>query len=196
MEDACAYGWNIMSGSFSWPDFRARLDAELDRLEAVYRKGLTGAGVTIHDCRAVIEDAHTVRLDDGAAVTAKHILIATGGRPFLPEAAQRAGALTSNDIFKFEALPKSVLIVGGGFIACEFACILNGMGVAVTQFYRGEQILRGFDGEARGHIAEHMREAGIDLHVGCDVIETEAAEGGIIGLVREGDRIRIDASVS
>ncbi|MCB2116510.1 MAG: glutathione-disulfide reductase [Rhodobacteraceae bacterium] len=171
MEDARAYGWDVTAGGFDWTVFRTKLDAELDRLERVYRAGLDGAGVTIQDCRATIEDAHTVRLADGGTVTAKHILIATGGRPFLPEIAASAGALTSNDIFKLEALPDSVLIVGGGFIACEFACILNGMGVKVTQFYRGEQILRGFDGEARGHIAEHMREAGIDLHVGTDVME-------------------------
>lgn len=178
MEDARVYGWNVTAGDFDWKGFRAKLDAELDRLEGVYRAGLTGANVTIHDCRAVVEDAHRVKLATGESFTAKHILIATGGRPFVPQMAAAAGAMTSNDIFKMDALPKSVLIVGGGFIACEFACILNGMGVKVTQFYRGEQILRGFDGEARGHIAEHMRDAGINLHVGTDVIEMKSADGG------------------
>ena len=178
MEDARSYGWQITAGEFDWTAFRAKLDAELDRLEGVYRSGLTNAKVTIHDCRATVEDAHTVRLSTGETVTTKHILIATGGRPFLPELAEKAGALTSNDIFKLETLPKSVLIVGGGFIACEFACILNGMGVEVTQFYRGEQILRGFDGEARGHIAEHMRDSGINLHVGTDVIEMKQVDAG------------------
>lgn len=177
-EDARAYGWDVTVGGFDWTAFRTKLDAELDRLEGVYRAGLTGAKVTIHDCRATVEDAHTVRLATGEAFTAKHILIATGGRPFVPDMAAEAGAMTSNDIFKLDALPKSILIVGGGFIACEFACILNGMGVDVTQFYRGEQILRGFDGEARGHIAEHMRDAGINLHLGTDVIEMKPVEGG------------------
>ncbi|MCV2865427.1 glutathione-disulfide reductase [Defluviimonas sp. WL0075] len=171
MEDARAYGWDVSNGGFDWPSFRAKLDAELDRLEAVYRRGLVNAGVTIHDDRAVLEDAHTVRLAGGARFTAKHILIATGGFPAVPEPARAAGVMTSNDVFKLDRLPKSILIVGGGFIACEFACILNGMGVEVTQFYRGEQILRGFDGEARGHIAELMRESGVNLHVGTDVIE-------------------------
>ncbi|PKP75334.1 MAG: glutathione-disulfide reductase [Alphaproteobacteria bacterium HGW-Alphaproteobacteria-6] len=178
VEDARAYGWEVTAGNFDWTAFRAKLDTELDRLEAAYRAGLNGAKVTIHDCRATLEDAHTVRLTDGGRVTAKHVLIATGGRPFLPPIAAEAGAMTSNDIFLMERLPRSVLIVGGGFIACEFACILNGMGVAVTQFYRGEQILRGFDGEARGHIAEHMREAGVNLHLGTEVIEMTRVEGG------------------
>lgn len=178
MADARAYGWDVAAKGFDWRVFRGKLDSELDRLEAAYRAGLDGAGVTVYDTRAVLEDAHTVRLADGGRVSAKHILVATGGHPAVPEAAARAGVLTSNDIFKLDALPGSVLIVGGGFIACEFACILNGMGVKVTQFYRGEQILRGFDGEARGHIADHMREAGIDLHLGCDVLELEPAPGG------------------
>ena len=178
MEDARAYGWDVTVGGFDWTAFRAKLDAELDRLEGVYRAGLTGANVTIHDCRVVVEDAHRVKLATGESFTAKHILIATGGHPFVPEDARGLGVMTSNDIFKLDTLPKSILIVGGGFIACEFACILNGMGVEVTQFYRGEQILRGFDGEARGHIAEHMRDAGINLHVGTDVIEMKTVNGG------------------
>jgi len=178
IEDARSYGWNVHAGDFDWGQFRAKLDAELDRLEAAYRGGLTRAGVTIHDARAVIEDAHTVRLATGERFTARHILVSTGGRPSVPEKAAAAGVMTSNDIFKMDHLPKSVLIVGGGFIACEFACILNGLGVEVTQFYRGEQILRGFDGEARGHVAELMREAGVNLHVGTDVIALRNEPGG------------------
>lgn len=178
MADARAYGWDVAPGGFDWTAFRAKLDVELDRLEGVYLAGLVKAGVTIHDDRAVIEDAHTVRLASGARFTAKHILIATGGQPSVPEAARAVGVMTSNEIFKMDRLPKSVLIVGGGFIACEFACILNGMGVEVTQFYRGEQILRGFDGEARGHVAEQMREGGVNLHLGTDVMEMRAAAGG------------------
>ncbi|GAB4386626.1 glutathione-disulfide reductase [Albidovulum sp.] len=178
MAEARAYGWSVEADGFDWTAFRGKLDAELDRLEAVYRSGLATAGVSVHDGRATVEDAHTVRLAGGETVTAKHILIATGGRPFLPPPAVAAGALSSNDIFRLEQLPKSVLIVGGGFIACEFACILNGMGVEVSQYYRGEQILRGFDGEARGHVAEAMRDQGIDLHVGTDVTAMEPAGEG------------------
>ena len=178
MADAGAYGWQVQPGGFDWTVFRTKLDAELDRLEAAYRGGLKTAGVTVFDMRATVADAHSVRLADGRVVTAKHILIATGGRPSVPEAAARAGAMTSNDIFKMDTLPKSVLIAGGGFIACEFACILNGMGVEVTQFYRGSQILRGFDDEARGHIADHMRGAGVMLLTEADVAEMKPAEGG------------------
>jgi glutathione reductase (NADPH) len=177
-EDARAYGWQAEAGPFDWTVFRGRLDAELDRLEAAYRAGLDTAGVTVFDMRATVVDPHRVALADGRSVSAKHILIATGGRPSVPPTAAAAGAQTSNDIFKWDSLPKSVLIVGGGFIACEFACILNGLGVAVTQFYRGEQILRGFDGEARGHVAELMRDQGVNLHVGTDVIEMKAVQGG------------------
>jgi glutathione reductase (NADPH) len=180
MEDARSYGWDVTATGFHWQAFRTKLDAELDRLEAAYRSGLTNAGVTIHDCRAVVEDAHTVRLASGEAVRAKHILIATGGHPFVPEVSDGVEVLTSNDIFKLDALPASVLIVGGGFIACEFACILNGLGVNVTQFYRGAQILRGFDGEARGHVAEMMREGGVNLHVGTDVLEMKRVESGTL----------------
>lgn len=178
LSEARAYGWDVTVGGFDWPRFRTRLDAELDRLEAAYRGGLDAAGVTVFDARATVEDAHTVRLAGGERVSARHILVATGGRPFVPDTAAGAGVLTSNDIFRLDTLPGSVLIVGGGFIACEFACILNGMGVKVTQFYRGEQILRGFDGEARGLVAEQMRAAGIDLRVGCDVMAMEPVPGG------------------
>ena len=179
MADAATYGWQVTAGGFDWPTFRGKLDAELDRLEAAYRGGLKSAGVTVFDCRATLADAHTVLLADGRKIRAKHILIATGGRPSLPEAAVRAGAMSSNDIFLLDALPRSILIVGGGYIACEFACILNGLGVEVTQFYRGEQILRGFDDEARTHVATHMRAAGINLLTGADVAEMRPAEGGV-----------------
>ena len=176
--DAAAYGWAVQPGTFDWTIFRGKLDAELDRLEAAYRGGLRSAGVTVFDMRATVADPHRVRLADGREVTAKHILIATGGRPSVPDAAARVGAMTSNDIFLLDRLPRSVLIVGGGFIACEFACILAGLGVQVTQFYRGPQILRGFDDEARSHVADHMRAAGVDLRTGTDVAELTPVAGG------------------
>ncbi len=179
IEDARTYGWDVRSEGFDWPTFQGRLHAELARLEAAYRQTLKAAGVTVFDQRAVIEDAHTVRLADGQRVTAAHILVATGGRPMVPEAAGIAPVLTSNDIFDLPHLPKSMLIVGGGYIASEFSCILNGLGVAVTQFYRGAQILRGFDDEARGHVAEAMRAGGIDLHLGTDVIAMTEVQRGL-----------------
>ena len=178
-DDARAYGWDVQNGDFNWPQFRGKLDAELDRLENVYRTNLGKAGVEIFDARAVLEDAHTVKLSTGQSFTAKHILVATGGAPFKPDLPGIEHAITSNDVFKFEALPKSVLVVGGGFIACEMACILNGLGVKTTQFYRGAQILRGFDDEARGRVAGLMIERGVNLHVGTDVLSIEKSDAGL-----------------
>ncbi|WP_226779184.1 glutathione-disulfide reductase [Oceaniglobus trochenteri] len=179
VEDGKAYGWDIRQHGFDWGQFRPHLHAELDRLEAAYRRNAQNAGVTIFDSRAVLDDAHTVRLADGKTVTAKHILVATGGQPFVPDFPGSELAITSNDIFLVDELPKSILIVGGGYIACEFACILNGLGVEVTQFYRGAQILNGFDEEVRGHIGELIMDSGVSLHLGCDVIEMEQQDEGI-----------------
>jgi glutathione reductase (NADPH) len=178
-EEARAYGWQTGAARFDWSAFRARLDTELDRLEAAYRGGLKGANVQVHDCRAVLEDAHSVRLATGELVRAKTILVATGGRPFVPEFPGSEHVLSSNDIFKLDALPKTVLIVGGGFIACEFACILNGLGVAVTQYYRGTQVLRGFDDEARDHVSGLMCAGGVDLQLGADVRVIERVADGL-----------------
>ncbi|MFP7571302.1 FAD-dependent oxidoreductase [Marivita sp. S2033] len=169
--EAASYGWNMTAGQFDWPAFSKRLNAELDRLEGVYRKLLSGSGVTTYDARARLKDPHTVTLSTGETVTAKHILIATGGRPMRPEMDNADLGIVSDDIFHLKELPKSILIVGGGYIACEFACILNGLGVEVTQYYRGAQILRGFDEEARGLIANSMCENGIDLHTGTNIVE-------------------------
>ena len=193
--DAAAYGWQVTRGDFDWTAFREKLDAELDRLEAAYRGGLSNAGVTVHDQRAVIEDAHSVRLEDGTRISAKHILVATGGRPFVPEFEGAEHVLTSNDIFKLDALPGRVLIVGGGFIACEFACILNGLGVRTTQYYRGAQVLRGFDDEARGLVAERMQESGIDLHVGTEVAWIRKEEDGLRVRASTGREEMFDAVV-
>jgi glutathione reductase (NADPH) len=185
-EEARAYGWTVPEASFDWPAFRSHLNAELDRLEAAYRTTLTNAGVTIHDTRAVLVDPHRVRLASGKEITAKHILIATGGRPFVPEIEGAGLAVTSNEMFHLESLPKRALIVGGGYIASEFACILNGLGVEVSQIYRGAQILRGFDDEARGHVSTAMQANGITIHCGTDVMRLERTEGGIRAITTDG----------
>ncbi|MBF9035513.1 FAD-dependent oxidoreductase [Rhodobacterales bacterium HKCCE2091] len=169
--DARAYGWELGETAFDWSAFSGKLRTELDRLEGVYRGLLDGSGVEIFDQRAKLADAHTVELADGTTKTAKHILVATGGRPVRPDVPNAHLGMVSDDIFLLETLPKSILIVGGGYIACEFACILNGLGVQVTQYYRGAQILRGFDGEARGLVADMMRGQGIDLHCGTNIVE-------------------------
>ena len=182
--DAQAYGWDIQPGAFDWGIFRGKLHAELDRLEGIYRSILKNNGVESFDLRARVADAHTVELADGTRKTAKHILVATGGRPVVPELPGSDLAITSNEIFHLEKLPETMLIVGGGYIACEFAGIMNGLGVKTTQFYRGAQILRGFDDEARGLISEEMCQNGIDVHLGTNVLE----------MAKDGDKIRVKAT--
>ena len=179
VEDAQSYGWDIQPGEFSWDKFRGKLYAELDRLENIYRGILKNNGVETYDLRAKLVDPHTVELSDGTKKSAKHILIATGGRPVKPELPGAELGITSNDIFHLEKLPESILIIGGGYIACEFAGIMNGMGVKTTQYYRGAQILRGFDDEARGLVSEEMCQRGVDLHLGTNILEMR----------QEGDKI-------
>ncbi len=169
-DTARRYGWDIPDGRFDWQAFSGHLNGELDRLEGIYRSLLANSGVQTFDARAILRDPHTVELSDGTVKTAKHILIATGGSPVRPDMPGAERGIVSDDIFHLPELPKSMLIVGGGYIACEFACILSGLGVQVTQYYRGAQILRGFDEEARGLIAESMRERGIALHTGTNIV--------------------------
>jgi glutathione reductase (NADPH) len=192
MSNARAYGWDVTVGGFDWPRFRATLEMELDRLEAAYRNTLATAGVTIHDARAVLVDAHTVRLASGEVFQAKHILVATGGRPFVPDIPGAELAVTSNEMFHLPELPKRALVVGGGYIASEFACILNGLGVEVCQYYRGAQILRGFDDEARGHVATAMQINGIMIHCGTDVMRLEKSDGGIVAVATDGSSREFD----
>jgi len=191
-EEAEAYGWQIKAMGFDWRTFRSRLEAELDRLEGAYRNTLKTAGVTVHDTRATIVDAHRVRLATGEEFTTKHILVATGGWPFVPEFPGSDLAVTSNEMFHLDALPKRALVVGGGYIASEFACILNGLGVAVSQYYRGAQILRGFDDEARGHVANAMRTQGIDIHCGTDVMRLEKTGAGVRAVATDGTEREFD----
>jgi len=178
IREAGEYGWTVHAGGFDWHAFRSKLQAELDRLEGVYRKILSGNEVDTFDARATVVDAHTVRLGSGEEKSAKHILVAVGGHPIKPDMPGADHGLTSNEIFHLDELPRSILIVGGGYIACEFACILNGLGVQVTQYYRGAQVLRGFDEEARGLVANEMIQSGIDLQLGTNILEMEPAEGG------------------
>lgn len=177
-EDAQSYGWTVHAGEFDWDVFKTKLNAELDRLEGVYRKLLNSNGVTTYDARAVLTDPHTVELSSGERFTAKHILVATGGHPMRPDLPGAEHGLVSDDMFNLEKLPASLLIVGGGYIACEFAGIMNGLGVEVCQYYRGAQILRGFDEEARGLVAEEMIQNGIDLRLGTNILEMTPVEGG------------------
>ena len=190
--EAGAYGWDVTLGDFDWNRFKGTLHAELDRLEAIYRRLLANAGVETFDARATVKDAHTVVLSTGEEKTAKHILVATGGRPTRPDIANADAGIVSDDLFDLPELPKSMLIVGGGYIASEFAGVMNGLGVKVTQFYRGEQILRGFDNEARTLVAEQMVEKGIDLQLGTNIAEMEKRDGGVWVKSTSGDEALFD----
>jgi glutathione reductase (NADPH) len=177
--DAQAYGWEASIGAFNWPQFQTKLHAELDRLEGVYQSILKNNEVTSYNSRASLVDAHTVTLADGRQVTAKTILLAMGGRPIKPAITGSEFAITSNELFHLENLPKRLLIIGGGYIASEFSCVLNGMGVAVTQYYRGKQILRGFDDETRQHVASEMQANGVNLKLGMNAESLEKVNGQI-----------------
>ncbi|WP_375690417.1 glutathione-disulfide reductase [Pseudooceanicola sp. LIPI14-2-Ac024] len=192
VEDARSYGWDIGDPSFDWTAFRTKLEAELDRLEGIYRSLLKNSGVTSYDARARLKDAHTVELSSGETVTAKHILIATGGRPVPADIPGAELAISSNEVFHLDELPKRILVVGGGYIACEFACIFNGLGSDVTQFYRGAQILRGFDGEARGLVADEMEQKGIAIHCGTNILEMSRDDDGIRVKATNGSEAHFD----
>ena len=193
--EAREYGWDIEMGRFDWPRFRARLRAELDRLEGIYRTNLQRPGVEIFDQRAVVRGPHSVELADGRSFSAEHILVATGGTAFVPDVPGRDLVWTSHDVFLMETLPRRALIVGGGYIACEFACIFNGLGVETSQYYRGAQVLRGFDDEARGHVAELIRRQGVNLHVGTDVERMEKRADGIWVKATDGREATFDAVI-
>jgi glutathione reductase (NADPH) len=163
-EDAAGFGWSVSTPSFDWPTLIANKDAEITRLEGLYRSGLERTGVTILQARAELADAHTLTLQPGdRRITAKIILVATGGHPTLLEVPGAGHAITSNEAFHLESLPKSILIAGGGYIAVEFASIFNGLGVETTLVYRAPKILRGFDEELRDHLSEELQKRGIDV---------------------------------
>ena len=178
LEDAFAFGWSAKNGCFDWQKFRKKLHLELDRLETVYRNLLRNAGVDTYDQRAQLLDQNTVVIGE-KKLTARTILIATGGRPFRPDIPGIENALVSDDIFNLEKLPKSMAIIGGGYIACEMASIMNGFGVNTKLIYRGDQILRGFDKEIRDHVAEEMAKNGISIALNEDVTKINVTAEGL-----------------
>ena len=170
IEDAAGFGWTIPSASFDWPTLIANKDKEIARLEAAYTSNVEKSGARVVKTRAVFEDAHTLRLATGEAVRAKYVLIATGGAPnHGPAIPGIEHVISSNEVFHLAALPKRILIQGGGYIALEFACIFAGFGCDVTVVYRGENVLRGFDEDVRAHVRSEMEKDGITILTGCTV---------------------------
>jgi glutathione reductase (NADPH) len=168
IEDAAGYGWTIEHARFDWPRLIANKDREIARLEAVYRDLLAMAKVTLVEGRARFLDPHAVEVA-GKRITAERILIANGAHPVRPEGFTAENSITSNEAFQLEKLPHRIAILGGGYIAVEFAGIFNGLGSHVTQLYRGEQILRGFDDDLRHGLATELKHAGIDLMLNARV---------------------------
>ena len=170
LEDAAGFGWTIPSASFDWPTLVANKDKEIARLEAAYITNVEKSGARIVKTRAVLEGAHRLRLATGETVAAKYVLIATGGAP--NHGAMIPGiehVISSNEAFNLKKLPKRILIQGGGYIALEFACIFAGYGSDVTVVYRGDNILRGFDGDVRAHLRGELEKEGITILTGCTV---------------------------
>ncbi len=157
-EDAIGFGWTTDKVSFDWATLVENKDREIDRLNKAYIRNLEGAGAELILERATVEDANTVRLASGRKVTARYILIATGATPFVPRHLPgHELAITSNEAFHLERLPSRIVIVGGGYIAVEFAGIFSGLGVETVLVCRGAQILRGFDDDIRNHLAGEMK---------------------------------------
>jgi glutathione reductase (NADPH) len=174
IDDAAGFGWSIPDASFDWATMVANKDKEIARLEGIYASNVEKAGVRIVKSRAVIEDAHTLHLASGETLTARYILIATGGMPnHGPAIPGIEHVISSNEAFHLKELPRRVVIQGGGYIALEFAGIFAGFGSDVTVVYRGDNILRGFDEDVRAHVRAEMEMAGITILTGCTITSIE-----------------------
>lgn len=191
-EDAKAYGWDVERRGFSWKTLIANKDKEITRLNEVYDRILHQAGVKLYAGRATIVDPHTVEVN-GERITAKYILVATGGRPRMPIGHGADLAMTSDDIFHAEQMPRNILIVGGGYIATEFAGIMHGLGAKVTQVYRGHLFLRGFDLDVREAVADEMFKKKIDLRFDTTVDKLEKKGNRIIATLNHGEPVHCDA---
>lgn len=185
VEDAAGYGWSYAPGSFSWPTLIEAKNKEIARLNAVYIALLEKSGVRLYNGRATVADAHTVDVS-GQRISARHIAIATGARPMLPAVHGIEHAITSDEALDLVRLPKTIAVVGGGYIAVEFAGIFNGLGAQVDLWHRGKQILRGFDDDVRNALASTMTTQGVSIRTETSVLGLEKHRDGTIELLLEG----------
>jgi glutathione reductase (NADPH) len=194
-EEAAGYGWQVEGHpTLDWATLKARRAQEISRLNSIYRGLLDKAGVHILQDWAQLTDAHTVQLaGSGQRVSARHILVATGGRPHVPNIPGRELVITSNDMFDLEPLPKRLLVVGGGYIASEFASIFQGLGAQVTQLYRGTRILRGFDAEIASFVATEMQKKGVQLRLQADITAVRRGSTGLRATLQNGEVLEADA---
>ena len=193
-EDAEGYGWTVPQPVFHWPSLTANVEREVTRLEAAYTNTLERYNVAVAKSRAVLEDAHTVRLlSTGGRVRAETILIATGAWPhYGPNIPGLEHVISSNEAFHLSELPNRIVIQGGGYIAVEFACIFAGLGSSVTLVYRGQNILRGFDDDVREHLRNEMRNRGITVTCGHTVTGIEKSGDELVTLLSDGSTVIAD----
>jgi glutathione reductase (NADPH) len=192
-EDAEGYGWTVKTPHFEWATLIANKDTEIKRLEGIYRRNVEGSGGKIFDTRATLADAHTVVLADGGRkVTADKILIATGGHPVKPDIPGIEHAITSNEAFHLKEMPASILIVGGGYIAVEFAGIFDGLGAETTLVYRGEKVLRGFDEDLRDGLMAELFKREIDVRVNTNVASIEKNRGDYTVTLTDGSTLDVE----
>lgn len=193
--EAAGFGWDLAPARLDWARLKANRAREISRLNSVYEQLLTGAGVEIVSGWAQVVDGHTVhvQLPSGTRdFSARHILIATGGTPSVPDFPGREHVVTSDSTFDLDPFPSRLVVVGGGYIACEFASIFNGLGARVSQLYRGEQVLRGFDGDVRHFLAQEMRKTGVDLRLQTDVASVAKSATGLQVTLTGGEVLQAD----
>jgi glutathione reductase (NADPH) len=187
------YGWTVEGASFDWTAFLAEKDKEIARLSGIYVRNLQNAGAELVHTRCTVVDAHTVESPEKGRATAERILIATGGRPWMPKDLPGVEhAITSNEAFHLKELPKRIVIAGGGYIAIEFAGIFNGLGVETTLVHRGPNLLRGFDDDVRAHIAEEMEKRGIKVILGAQHKAIEKTGSGYVSHFTNGHHCESD----
>ncbi|WP_296267589.1 glutathione-disulfide reductase [Pseudomonas sp. UBA6562] len=177
LEQAAGYGWSLEEGHFDWGTLISNKNREIERLNGIYHKLLVDSGVTLLQGHARLTGAHDVEVD-GQRYSAERILIAVGGWPQVPDIPGKELAITSNEAFYLEQLPKRMLVVGGGYIAVEFAGIFQGLGSATTLLYRGDLFLRGFDGSVRNHLKEELEKRGLDLQFNSDIKRIDKLDDG------------------
>ena len=179
-EQAAGFGWTVPAPHFDWDTLKANRAREIGRLNGIYERLLLDSGATLLRGRARIAGPGAVELD-GKVHRARHLLVATGGHPVAPDIPGSELAISSDAVFDLPVFPQRLVVVGGGYIACEFASIFRGLGAQVALLVRGEQVLRGFDDDVRGFLAQEMRKKGIDLRTRCEVVRIE----------RDGDALRV-----
>ncbi len=190
-EDARGFGWDSEIPAFDWATLRDNKKTEISRLNEIYRNLLSGVEVDSIDGRARITGPNSVIVND-KEYTAEKILIATGGWPYIPEFPGREYAVSSNEVFDLDEFPKRLVVVGGGYIAVEFAGIFNGLGSQVTQLYRGPLFLRGFDADIRAHAAQEIRKSGVDLRFEVNVESITRSADGLEVALSDGTSVTAD----